>query len=81
MTPFGLRGRSTIWLATHSNTEASEAGLAAGLIDTPLSVTGRRQALELRDRYGTPSGIHIAVEERAWRPGWCYEYRGSGGAA
>jgi broad specificity phosphatase PhoE len=49
----------TIWLATHSNTEASEAGLAAGLIDTPLSVIGHRQALELRDRYGTSSGIHI----------------------
>lgn len=53
----------TIWLITHSNTEASEAGLAAGLIDTPLSARGRQQALEVRDRYGpgTPTPVDAVV--------------------
>ena len=53
----------TIWLITHSNTEASEAGLAAGLIDTPLSTRGREQALEVRARYGpgTPVPVDTVV--------------------
>ena len=49
----------TIWLITHSNTDASEAGLAAGLIDTPLSEHGRRQALEVRERYGPGTPIPV----------------------
>lgn len=49
----------TIWLITHSTTEASEAGLAAGLIDTPLSPRGRQQALEVRDRYGPGTPIPV----------------------
>lgn len=53
----------TIWLITHSNTEASEAGLAAGLIDTPLSTRGCQQALEIRPRYGhgTPIPVDAVV--------------------
>lgn len=53
----------TIWLITHSNTEASEAGLAAGLIDTPLSAHGRQQALDVRARYGpgTPVPVDAVV--------------------
>ena len=42
----------TIWLATHATSEANEAGIAAGLIDSLLSPRGRLQARELRDRYG-----------------------------
>lgn len=49
----------TIWLITHANTEASEAGLAAGLIDTPLSARGREQALEVRARYGPGTPIPV----------------------
>lgn len=41
-----------IWLATHATSEANEADIAAGLIDSPLSERGRQQARELRDRYG-----------------------------
>ncbi len=43
----------TIWLATHATSEANEADVAAGLIDSPLSARGRQQARELRVRYGT----------------------------
>ncbi len=49
----------TLWLATHSNTLASEAGLAAGLIDSPLSAHGRQQARELRARYGPEGAIPV----------------------
>jgi len=41
-----------IWLATHATFEANEAGIAAGLIDSPLSTRGRMQARELRARFG-----------------------------
>lgn len=46
----------TIWLVTHSTSEANDAGLAAGLIDSPLSALGRQQAAELRARYAAVDG-------------------------
>lgn len=49
----------TIWLVTHSTSEANEAGLAAGLIDSPLSKAGRQQARELRVRYGSLGAIPV----------------------
>lgn len=53
----------TIWLATHASTAARDAGLAAGLIDSPLSALGREQARELRARYGpgTPVPMDAVV--------------------
>ncbi len=38
---------------THSTSQDNEAGVASGWFDTPLSPTGERQALEVRDRWAT----------------------------
>ena len=54
----------TIWLATHASTEASDAGLAAGLIGSLLSALGREQARELCARYGaSPRYEYPAADE------------------
>lgn len=60
-----------ITFESHSTSVDNEAGTASGHHDCPLSELGRRQAVELGDRYRDrlPDGVYCSDLRRSWETG------------